>query len=396
MSTYIVNGARTPFGKFGGSLKDVDEIELGVIATKEAIRRSGVEAGEIDEIVFGNVIQTSKSAPYLARQIGLKSGMRQESTALTVNRLCGSGLQAIVSGAQAIALGEAEVVAAGGTENMSLAPHVLRGTRFGSPHRAPVVDDMLWEALTDHYIGCGMGMTAENLAVRYGISREEQDRFAADSQRKASAARSAGRFAEEIAPVTVKGPKGEELVIETDEHIREGVTVESLAKLKPAFKRDGTVTAGNASGINDGAAAVVLASGRYVERRGLKPLARIVSWAVTGVDPAVMGIGPVPASRKALEKAGLSLEDIGLVELNEAFAVQALAVMKELRLDPAKVNVNGGAIALGHPVGASGARITYSLALELKKRGLRYGLATLCIGGGQGIAVILENPEAVR
>jgi len=396
MATFIVNGARTPFGRFGGALKDTSEIELGAVASKEAIRRSGIAPEEIDEVIFGNVIQTSKSAPYLARHIGLKSGMRQESTALTVNRLCGSGLQAIVSGAQAIALGEAEVVLAGGTENMSLAPHVLRGTRFGSPNRAPVVDDMLWEALTDHYVGCGMGITAENLAVRYGISREEQDVFAASSQTKAANARRAGRFAEEIAPVPVKGPKGEDLMADADEHIREGVTADNLAKLKPAFKPDGTVTAGNASGINDGAAAVVLAGEKFVERRRLEPLARIVAWAVAGVDPSVMGIGPAPATRKALEKAGLKLDDIGLIELNEAFAAQALAVMKELGLDADRVNVNGGAIALGHPVGASGARVTYSLALEMRKRGVRYGLATLCIGGGQGIAVILENPEAAR
>jgi acetyl-CoA C-acetyltransferase len=391
LATYILNGARTAFGRFGGAFRDVNEIELGAAAAREAIRRSGVDAGEIDEIVFGNVIQTSKSAPYLARQIGLKCGMRQESTALTVNRLCGSGLQAIVSGAQAIALGDAEVVVAGGTENMSLAPHVLRGTRFGSPNRAPVVDDMLWEALTDHYVGCGMGMTAENLAAKYGISREEQDEFAARSQQKAAAARNAGRFAEEIVPVQVKGPKGEELLVDADEHIRDGVTAESLAKLRPAFKKDGTVTAGNSSGINDGAVAVVLSGEGFVARNQLKPLARIVSWAVAGVDPSIMGIGPVPAVKKALEKAGLSLQDIDLIELNEAFAAQSLAVMKELGPDPERVNVNGGAIALGHPVGASGARVTYSLAVEMRNRGARYGLASLCIGGGQGIAVILEN-----
>lgn len=390
MTTYIIEGARTAFGSFGGSLKDVSDIDLGVVATKEAIKRSGIPVSDIDEIIVGNIIQTSGDSAYLARHIGLKSGMLESSSALTLNRLCGSSMQSIVSGAQSIELGDANVIVAGGTENMSLAPHVLRGTRFGSPNKAPQVDDMLWDTLTDRYVGCGMGMTAENLAVKYDISREEQDAFAVVSQKRAVQARDSGRFAEEIAPVTVKSRKGD-VIVDTDEYIRDEVTIEGLAKLKPAFKKDGTVTPGNASGINDGAAAVLLASEAYVNEHNLKPLAKIVSWGVAGVDPSIMGIGPVPASKKALEKAGLTLEDIGLFELNEAFAAQSLAVVKELGLDREKVNVNGGAVALGHPVGASGTRITYSLAVEMKKRNVRYGLASLCIGGGQGIAIILEN-----
>ena len=393
METYIIDGARTAFGTYGGSLKDVSDVDLGVTATKAAIERSGISASDIDEIVFGNVIQTSDNSAYLARHIGLKSGLPESSAALTLNRLCGSGLQSIVSGAQSIALGEAKVIVAGGTESMSLAPQVLKGTRFGSPNKAPVVEDMLWGTLVDKYIGCGMGMTAENLSEKYNISREEQDEFAIDSQKKASEARDSGRFAEEITPVVIKDRKGKEIVIKVDEHIKDGVSKEGLAKLKPAFKKEGTVTPGNASGINDGAAAVVLASEDYVHEHNLKPLAKIVSWGVAGVDPSIMGIGPVPASKKALEKAGLSLADIDLFEFNEAFAAQSLAVIKELGIDKEKVNVNGGAIALGHPLGASGARITYSLALEMKKRNVKYGLASLCIGGGQGIAIILENVQ---
>ncbi|MBS4189800.1 acetyl-CoA C-acetyltransferase [Bacillus sp. FJAT-49705] len=394
MATYIVNGARTAFGTFGGALKDVNDIDLGVVATEEALKRSGIQASHVDEIIFGNIIHTSSSSAYLARHIGLKSGMAESSSALTLNRLCGSGMQSIVSAAQSIASGDAKVVVAGGTENMSLSPHVLRGTRFGSPNKAPKVDDMLWETLTDNYVGCGMGMTAENLAEKYSISREEQDQFSVESHEKAIAARDSGRFAEEIVPVKLKGRKGKEVIFDTDEHIREGTSVEGLAKLKPAFKKDGTVTPGNASGINDGAAAVLVASEEYVSEHNLKPLAKIVTWGVAGVDPSIMGIGPVPASKKALQKAGLSLEDIGLFEFNEAFASQSIAVMKELGVDKEKVNVNGGAVALGHPVGASGARITYSLALEMRKRNVKYGLAALCIGGGQGIAIILENVQS--
>ena len=294
------------------------------------------------------------TSAYLARHIGLKSGLSESSAALTLNRLCGSGLQSIVSGAQSIALGEAKVIVAGGTESMSLAPQVLKGTRFGSPNKAPVVEDMLWGVLVDKYIGCGMGMTAENLSEKYTISREEQDEFALESQKKASEARDSGRFAEEITPVVIKDRKGKEIVIKVDEHIKDGVTKEGLAKLKPAFKKEGTVTPGNASGINDGAAVVILASEDYVHEHNVKPLAKIVSWGVAGVNPSIMGIGPVPASKKALEKAGLRLDDMDLFEFNEAFAAQSLAVVKELGIDKEKVNVNGGAIALGHPLGASG------------------------------------------
>lgn len=393
MSTYIIDGARTAFGSFGGSLKDISDIDLGVTATKEAIKRSGIPTTDIDEIIFGNIIHTSNNSAYLARHIGLKSGLKEASSALTLNRLCGSSMQAIVSGAQSIALGDANVIAAGGTENMSLAPHVLRGTRFGSPNKAPIVDDMLWNTLTDNYIGCGMGKTAENLSEQYNISREEQDEFSVQSQGKATKARESGRFAEEIASIFIQDKKGRETIINSDEHIRNNVTVEGLAKLKPSFKKNGTVTPGNSSGINDGAAAVMLASESYVNNHGLQPLAKIISWGVAGVDPRIMGIGPVPASKKALEKANLRLDDIDLFEFNEAFAAQSLAVIKELDINRDKVNVNGGAIALGHPVGASGARITYSLTLEMKKRNVKYGLASLCIGGGQGIAIILENTQ---
>jgi len=391
MTAYIVNGSRTAFGKFGGAFKDITDIELGVAAVKEALQRSGVEAAQIDEIIFGNIIHTTTSSAYLARHIGLKSGLREESTALTVNRLCGSGLQAIISAAQEIELGNVHATVAGGTENMSQAPQVLRGTRFGSPNKAPIVEDMLWATLYDEVAGCGMGMTAENLAEKYGISREEQDAFSFTSHNRAAEARRSGRFAEEIAPVSVKVRKGI-VEVTADEHIREEISMEDLAKLKPAFKKDGSVSAGNASGINDGAAAVVVVSEAFLQEHGLNPLAKIVTSATAGVDPTIMGIGPAPAIRKVLKKANLTLEDIGLFELNEAFAAQSLAVIKELGIDQEIVNVNGGAVALGHPVGASGARITYSLALEMQKRGIKYGIASLCIGGGQGIAILLENP----
>ncbi|MGX9134118.1 acetyl-CoA C-acetyltransferase [Rummeliibacillus sp. JY-2-4R] len=391
MGAYIINGSRTAFGSFGGALKDISEIDLAVTTVKETIERSGVEASTIDEIIFGNIIHTSKNSAYLARHIGLKSGLPEESTALTVNRLCGSGLQAIVNAAQNILLGETNVAIAGGTENMSLAPHVLRGTRFGSPNKAPKVDDMLFETLYDEYAECGMGVTAENLAVKYEISREEQDIFALNSHQKAKSAIDSGRFAEEIVPVVVKGKKNKEIIVNQDEHVRRDIAFDKLHNLMPAFKENGTVTAGNASGINDGAASVLVASEEYVKQHGLQPLAKIVSWGIAGVDPKIMGIGPAPAIRKALNKANLSIADIDLFELNEAFAAQSLAVMKELNLEREKVNVNGGAVALGHPVGASGARITYSLALEMQKRNVRYGVASLCIGGGQGIAIVLEN-----
>ncbi|SEM15643.1 acetyl-CoA C-acetyltransferase [Mesobacillus persicus] len=390
-AVYLVEGARTPFGSFGGSLKSVSDIDLGVVASKEALKRSGVPAKDIDHVFFGNVIHTTKAASYLSRHIALKSGVPIEVPALTVNRLCGSGLQAVVSGVQAIMLGDANTVLAGGAENMSQSPHVLRNTRFGTGLKTPEIDDMLTLTLQDQYTGCGMGITAENLAEQYEITREEQDQFAQLSHQRASAARESGRFQKEIVSVEVPSRKGPTIVLE-DEHIKPETTVEKLSGLRAAFKKDGSVTAGNASGINDGAAAVVLVSEQYLEEHPeVKPLAKIISYGVAGVDPTVMGIGPVPASKIAISKAGLSWNEIDLIELNEAFAAQSLAVMKELSLSQEKVNVNGGAIALGHPVGASGTRILHSLALELRARQGKYGLATLCIGGGQGISMIIES-----
>ncbi|MGR9048102.1 thiolase family protein [Halobacillus faecis] len=387
---YIVEGARTPFGTFGGALKDVDPTDLGVTASKEALKRSGISAEHIDLTIMGNVIHSSKNAPYLARHISLKTGVPHTSPALAVNRLCGSGMQSIVSAAQSIQLGEGETALAGGVESMSLAPHAMRGSRFGTKLGTPKVDDMLWAALTDEYIGAGMGVTGENLAEKYEISREQQDEYATRSHKLAAEARSTGKFADEIVAVEIKTRKGTK-VVDQDEHIREDTNLESLSKLKPAFKKDGTVTGGNASGINDGAGAVVLASENYVSEHNVQPIAKILSWSVAGVEPEYMGIGPAPAIRQALEKAELSLDDMDLVEVNEAFASQYLAVEKELGLDRDKVNVNGGAIALGHPIGVSGTRVLYTMIKELKRRGGRYGVASLCIGGGQGIAMVVET-----
>ncbi|WLR58602.1 acetyl-CoA C-acetyltransferase [Guptibacillus hwajinpoensis] len=386
---FILEGARTPFGTFGGSLKDISPTDLGITASKEALVKSGIEASEIDLSVIGNVIHSTSNASYLARHIALGTGIPIESPALTVNRLCGSGMQAVISAAQSIMMGDGQTALAGGAENMSLSPYTLRGSRFGAKMGAPKMDDMLLATLTDEYTGTGMGITGENLAVKYGISREDQDEYATQSQQKAAEAREKGIFAEEIAPVEIKGKNGVE-TFTIDEHIREGTTEDKLASLKPAFKKDGTVTGGNASGINDGAASVVLAGTDYVTSKNLKPLARIVSWGIAGVDPSIMGIGPVPAIRQALDKAGMTLQDMDLIEVNEAFAAQYLAVEKELELDRSRVNVNGGAIALGHPVGASGTRVLYTLVKELKRRNGKYGVASLCIGGGQGIAVVIE------
>ncbi|GGC99018.1 acetyl-CoA acetyltransferase [Thalassobacillus devorans] len=388
-NVYILEGARTAFGSFGGSLKDVDPTVLGVTVSEEAIKRSGITSEDIDLTVMGNVIHSANNAPYMVRHIALKSGVPMESPALTVNRLCGSGLQSVVSAAQSIKLGEGKVALTGGVENMSQSPYAMRGSRFGTKLGTPKVDDMLWATLTDEYIGKGMGVTAENLSEKYEISREEQDAYAVESHKRAAEARNSGKFEEEIVPVEVKTRKGT-TVVDTDEHIREDTTPEGLAKLKPAFKKDGTVTGGNASGINDGAGAVVLAGETFVEEKNLSPLAKIVSWGVAGVDPAYMGIGPVPAIKKALEQTDLSMEDIGLIEVNEAFAAQYLAVEKELGLDRNKVNVNGGAISLGHPIGASGTRVLYTVIKELKRRNEKYGIASLCIGGGQGIAMLVE------
>ncbi|MGP4106721.1 thiolase family protein [Virgibacillus sp. L01] len=386
---YILEGARTPFGSFGGGLKDSDPTDLGVTASKEAIRRSGISPENIDLTVMGNVIHSSKNAPYLARHVSLKTGIPHASPALAVNRLCGSGLQSVVSAAQSIMLGEGQVALAGGVESMSLSPYALRGSRFGAKLGTPQIDDMLWAALTDEYIGGGMGVTAENLAEKYSISRADQDEYAYLSHQRAAEAREKGKFAEEITPVEVKSRKGTALV-EDDEQIREDTSTEKLAKLKPAFKKDGTVTGGNASGINDGAGAVVLADEKFVQENKATPIAKIISWGVGGVDPAYMGIGPVPAIKKALANSNLSLDEIDLIEVNEAFSAQYLAVEKELGLNRGKVNVNGGAIALGHPIGASGTRVLYSVIKELQRRNKKYGIASLCIGGGQGIAMVVE------
>ncbi|MBI4240150.1 MAG: acetyl-CoA C-acetyltransferase [Candidatus Rokubacteria bacterium] len=385
----ILRGARTPFGSFGGSLKDVPAVEVGVIAARAALERSGVRPEQVDHVVFGNVIQTSGADIYFARHIGLKVGCPLEVPALTVNRLCGSGLQAIVSAAQLILLGEAEVVLAGGAESMSQQPHVIRGARWGLRFRQGQLEDNLWLALVDGYNSLPMSGTAENLARKYGISRKEQDDFAYRSQIAAAAARQLGWFAEEIVPVPVKA-RGKTVLVEQDEHIKPDTTVEKLNALPPAFTEDGTITAGNASGINDGAAALVLTTQAKARELGLAPLGRLLGWGVAGVDPDIMGIGPVPASRQALERAGLRLDQMDLVEINEAFAAQYLAVERELGLDRDRVNVNGGAIALGHPVGASGARLALTLLHELRRRKGRYGLASLCIGGGQGIAAVFE------
>ena len=363
--------------------------DLGVFAAQAALERAGVAPGEIGHVVFGNVLQTSKDAIYLARHVGLRAGVPIEVPALTVNRLCGSGFQAVVSGAQEILLGGADVVLCGGTESMSQAPHVVRGARWGQQRLGPAgqfYEDSLWEALTDPVAGCSMAMTAENLAECYGIRREDADEYAYRSQMRAKAAWEAGVFADEVVPVP--GPKGEPYA--RDEHMRPETTREGLAKLRPYFKEGGTVTAGNASGIGDGAAALVIAASRWAEARGRRPLGRLVSWAVAGVEPRLMGIGPVPASQLALKRAGLRLEDMDLVEINEAFAPQYLAVEKVLGLDRDRTNVDGGAIALSHPLGASGARITAHLLHALRRRGGRYGLGAACIGGGQGIALVVE------
>jgi len=386
----IIDGARTAFGTFGGGLRDVSATDLGVAAAKGAIERSKIEPGRIDHVIFGNVLQTSGDAVYLARHIGLKSGLPEEVPALTVNRLCGSGLQAVLLGMQEIQLGQAEFVLAGGTENMSMAPHQIRGARWGIPLGEQKLEDYLWVALVDSYNGLGMANTAENLARKYGITRDEADAFAHRSHTLAAQARESCRFSDEIVPVETKSKKGT-LLVDKDEHIRPDTTRESLAKLVARFEEGGTVTAGTASGINDGAAAVIIASAEAAQRAGLRPLARIVSGGVCGVDPDIMGIGPAPSSRQALERAGLQVGDMDLVEINEAFATQYLAVEKDLGLDRERTNVNGGAIALGHPLGASGARLALTLAYELRKREKRYGLASLCIGGGQGIAAVIER-----
>jgi len=385
----FLSGVRTGFGSFGGSLKDMSAIDLGAIASRHALERSGVPAGEVGHTVFGNALQTSTDAIYMARHVALKAGLPIETPAVTVNRLCGSGFEAITQGAQLIILGETPVVLAGGGESMSQAPHVVRGARWGLRLGPAPLEDLLWESLKDPQCGFSMAETAENLADKYKLTRAEVDEVALGSQRRAKQAWDECVFQDEVVGVPVK-KKGQTVEFRADEHMRPETTVEALAGLKPYFKKDGLVTAGNASGISDGAAATVIASEAYAQAHGLKPLGRLVAWGVVGVEPKFMGIGPAPAARKALQKAGLTLAQMDLVEVNEAFAPQYLAVEKELGLDRSKTNVHGGAIAIGHPLAASGARITIHLLHALRRAGKRLGLGSACIGGGQGLAVIVE------
>jgi len=386
----IVGGARTPMLEYVGAFKDVPALELGAAAARAALERSGARAEWIDHVVMGNALQTSGDAIYGARHVGLKAGVPIETPALTVNRLCGSGIQSVVSAAQMIRLGEARLTLAGGMENMTQAPHVIRGARSGFGLGQGKLEDSLMVALLDTHCGLYMAQTSDKLARRASISREEMDAYALRSQQTAAAALARGVFAEEI--VAVEVAQGKKTVrVENDDHLRPDTTLEALASLRPAFGKDGLVTAGNASGIVDGAAALVVGSRDEAKARGLKPLARVIAWGIAGVPPELMGIGPVPASQKALAAAGLALEDIDLIEVNEAFAGQYLAVEKELGLEREKTNVNGGAIALGHPLAATGTRLLLTLALELRRRKARYGLATACIGGGQGIAMIIER-----
>jgi acetyl-CoA acyltransferase 2 len=384
----IVNGARTPMAEYNGHFSDVSAIDLGAIAAKGALERSGFAPEEIDHVIVGNALQTSGDAIYGARHVGLKAGVPNRVPALTVNRLCGSGIQSIISAAEQIELDEATTVLAGGMENMSQAPHVIRGARKGLKLGQAPMEDSLMVALLDSYCGLYMAQTSDNLARKYSISREEQDAYALRSQQRAAAALQSCWLSSEIVPVAV-GRKGEQ--IKTDDHLRPETTMEGLAKLKPAFAKDGFVTAGNASGIVDGAAMVTVTTAANAQSKGSKPLGRIVSWGIAGCDPDIMGIGPVPATKIALERAGMKLDDIDLIEINEAFAGQILAVVKELGIDQEKLNVNGGAIALGHPLAASGTRLVLTVLHELRRRKLKYGLASACIGGGQGIAMIVES-----
>jgi acetyl-CoA acetyltransferase family protein len=389
----FLSGARTGFGSFGGALKPLSATDLGVAAGAAAIERSGLGADSIDHVVMGNAQQTSADAIYLARHVGLRAGCRIDTPALTVNRLCGSGFEAVVQAAQQIRLGESRAVLAGGTESMSQAPHVVRGARWGLKFgQETALQDSLWEALRDSWCDTAMAETAENLAVKYGIDRASVDAYALLSQQRARDAWAAGAFADELAAVSLTDPKTKQPVAwAKDEHMRPDSTIEGLAKLAPVFRKGGVVTAGNASGLADGAAAMVVAGADFAREHGLKPLGRLVAYAVAGVDPSIMGIGPAPAARAALARAGLALQQMDLVEVNEAFGAQYLSVEKELGLDRARTNVDGGAIAMGHPLGASGARILVHLLHALRRRGGRYALGSACIGGGQGIAVIVES-----
>jgi len=387
---FILGGKRTPMGEYVGALKDISAIDLGAAASRAALEATGVAPADIDHTIIGNALQTSGDAIYGARHVALKAGVPIEKPALTVNRLCGSGIQSIISGAQLIQLGEARTCLVGGMESMSQAPHVIRGARTGFALGQGALEDSLMVALLDTYCNTPMAGTAENLARKFEIKREAQDAYALRSQQEAKRASDAGYFKAEISPIEVKTRKSS-FLFEHDDHMRPETTLEGLAKLRPAFAKDGFVTAGNASGIVDGAAALVIAGEDFVKSHDLKPMGRIVSWAYAGVEPEIMGIGPVPATRQALERSGLKLADIDLIEVNEAFAAQYLAVEKELDLDRSRTNVNGGAIALGHPLGATGTRLVLTLLHELHRRNKRYGLATACIGGGQGIAMIVEK-----
>ncbi|WHY55706.1 acetyl-CoA C-acetyltransferase [Peribacillus simplex] len=386
----IVGAARTPVGAFGGSLANVSAVDLGVVAAKEAIKRANISTDMIDEVLVGNILSAGLGQN-VARQVAIHAGIPETTPAMAINKLCGSGLRTVIMGAQFIALGDADVILAGGIESMSNAPYLLPNYRFGQKMgNAEAVDSMTYDALTDVFNQYHMGVTAENIAEQWEISREKQDEFALESQLKAEKAQLEGRFADEIVPVEYKR-RGKTVLVDQDEHPRHGLTIDQLAKLRPAFKENGTVTAGNASGINDGGAMLVLMSKEKADGLGLEALATIKSYANAALDPKIMGYGPVPATRKALAKAGLTIDDLDLMEVNEAFAAQSLAVLKDLELNPEKVNVNGGAIALGHPVGASGARILVTLLYEMKRRDAKTGLATLCIGGGQGTALIVER-----
>ena len=387
---YILGGARTPMGDYVGALKEFSATELGAIAARGALERTGVRPEWVDHVVVGHVLQTSADAIYAARHVGLKSGVPVEVPALVVNRLCGSGIEAAAVAARLIRLGEARVVLAGGIESMSQAPHVIRGARSGLRLGQGKLEDSLWEALTDTHCGCPMAITAENCAAKYGVTREEQDRYALRSQQLAAKAWADGRLAEEVVPVEIRSRRGPDF-FRQDDHMRPETTLEGLAKLPAAFKKDGTVTAGNASGIVDGGAALLLASESAVRERRLTPLGRLAAWTAVGVEPSLMGMGPAPAIRRLLAMTGLTLGDVDLIEVNEAFAAQYLSVEKELGLDRDKVNVNGGAIALGHPLGMSGTRLLLTLLLELRRRGARRGIASACIGGGQGIAALIET-----
>lgn len=393
---YILGACRTAIGTYGGTLKDIPAVKLGAEVIKESLKRAGITEDKVDEVLMGNVLQAGLGQNP-ARQAAVYAGLPVHIPAMTINKVCGSGLRTVSLAAQIIAAGDADCIVAGGMENMSLAPYAMRNHRWGARMgNTEVIDVMVYDGLTDAFNQYHMGITAENVAEQYGLTREMQDEFALASQKKAAMALETGRFKDEIVPIEIPQKKGEPLMFVKDEFPKADSTMEKLGKLKPAFKKDGTVTAGNASGINDGAAAVVVCSKEFVIKHGLKPMAKVVSYASAGVEPSVMGLGPIDSSKKALDKAGLKIEEIGLIEANEAFAAQALAVAKDLNFQMDKVNVNGGAIALGHPIGASGARILVTLIHEMQKRDEKLGLATLCIGGGMGTALIVERDELCR